>query len=276
MPNRPWKTRELKLLKKLYEEKKEIVIKGRTTKSIRKKLVSLGLAKPAFVMRNRSSRRKWTKKELDSLKRGDNIPNRSKDSIRNMSVRLGLVEHKKGSKSPWTKDEEGTLRSLVKLGRTAKEIFDLGFFPKYSKNSIQKKMCYLGLVKKRKEPSERLTEDEKLILRKFLVENYKGRTPDDLVSIWNEKPYFKVNRSKVLYYLNDLKIKIPYYEVAKINNLRKKESLIKSNSHRNQKDLEESIRLARVDFMRQRFSSGRDIWTGIEDEEVLSDKEAAL
>jgi hypothetical protein len=267
MPNRPWKKREVKLLKTLFAENKELIVKGRTPKSIRKKLISLGLVEPAFKITNRSSKKKWTIQELESLKKGKALPNRSKDSIRGMSVRLGLIAHKKGSRSRWTKEQEEILLSLVKEGKTAKAIFELKLFP-YSKNSIQKKMCYLGLAKKRKTPVKKLSEEEKFILRKFLLENYKGKTPDDLVSIWNEKPYFKVNRSKVLYHLNDLNIKVPYYEVAKINNLRKKESVIRNTIHKSQKELEESIRLARIDFMRQRFSSGKDIWTGVETEET--------
>jgi hypothetical protein len=273
MPHKPWKEEETQLLRSLHEKRKKIVVEGRSAKSIRRKLVSLGLVKPAFTVKKEQTKKPWSNEEIELLKKGVNPPNRSLDSIRNMSVRLKLISNKKGARKKWTKKQEKILFGLVKQGKTAKEIFNSGLLPAHSKNSIQKKMCYVGLVNKRKVPFVKLSKDEVFILQKFLLENYKGKTPDDLVSIWNEKPYFKVNRSKVLYHLCILKIKIPYGEVAKINNLRKKEQSIINSPHRSQKELEESIRLARVEFMRQRFSEGRDIWTGVSNEEVNEDLE---
>jgi hypothetical protein len=109
------------------------------------------------------------------------------------------------------------------------------------------------------------------MLTKFLTENWQGKTPEDLVFIWNQKPYFKVNKSKVVYYLTILGIKIPYNEVAKINNQRKKEQAIKQEVHRTQKELEEKLRLSRVEFMKQRLSQGKDIWTGVPSEDAKLD-----
>lgn len=268
MPYNPWKEEETQLLRFLHEKRKKILIEGRSAKSIRMKLVSLGLVKPIFKVGKNYTKKSWTKEEIDLLKKGGNPSGRSNDSIRNMKLRLDLIVHKKGARKKWTKTQEKTLRSLVKLGKNAKEIFDSGLLPRYSKNSIQKKMCYIGLVNKRKIPTVKLSKDESFIIQKFLLENYKGKTPDDLVSMWNEKPYFKISYSKVLYYLCLLNIKIPYSEVIKINNLRKKEQAIKNYAHRSQKELEEAIRLVRVKFMRQRFSEGKDIWTGFKNEEL--------
>lgn len=266
MPNRPWKEEEVLLLKDLYERKKKLVVTGRSPKSIRRKLISLGLEKPIYKVRFHK-KNPWTNKEMEILKKGKNPPNRTKESIRSMKVRLGLVKQRKNSRRPWKKKHEKILLSLVKQKKSAKEIFGMNVLP-YSKNSIQKKMCYMGFAKKRTKKTIKLSLEEKQILKKFLLESYEGKTPDDLVAIWNDKPYFKVNRSRVLYYLHYLKIKIPYYEVAKINNLRKKEQSIKSVTHKSQKELEENIRLARANFMKERLSQGRDIWTGMECKEA--------
>lgn len=266
MPYRPWKEEEVQLLRFLHGKRRKLVVPGRSSKSIRRKLIILGLEKPAFkITFHRKS--PWTLEEIALLKRGSAVPHRSKGSIRSMAFRLGLIKHKKGNRKPWKKKEERLLLRLVKEKKSAKQIFEMNVLP-YSRNSIQKKMCYMNLSSKRTKPICKLSPDESLMLRKFLLENYQGKTPEDLMNEWNLKPYFKISKSKVIYYLNALRIKISCYEVAKINNLRKKEQSIKSSPHRSLKDLEESIRIARVDFMRDRLSQGRDLWTGLFSEEA--------
>ena len=59
-----------------------------------------------------------------------------------------------------------------------------------------------------------------------------------------------------------MKIKIPYAEVAKIKNLKKKEEKIKKIGMP-MKQLEESVRLTRAEVMRERMIRNRDIWTGL-------------
>lgn len=256
MPNKPWTEQELELL--LSKNK----VTTRSKKSIRRKQIQLGLKKP---IRKLQFQKKplWSNEEINLLKQGKYVPNRTLYAIRNAKVRLGLVPVKPNSRQPWKKKEENLLKKLVAEGKSARDIFLLKIFPKYSRNSIQKKMCYLGLAQKTHKdvwPKEHLFK-----LKKFLQENYVGKTPEELMELWNSSNYHKVNKSKILYYLYNLKIKISYGEVAKIKNLRKKESIIKSKVFKNTKLLEENIRLERAELMRKRLENGKDIWSGLPD-----------
>ena len=270
MPNRPWSDNEVKDLESQYTLKRKIRIQGRSDKSIRRKLISLGLSSPKYKV-SKHKKKRWSDKEIELLRKGEKrIPGRTKQAIRGMLIRLGMV-NPNTPRRPWKRKEVRVLKSLIKSGKTAKEVFEMNVLP-YSKNSIQKKICSMGLSKK-KVLIKKLSFVEKSMLKSFLLESWRGKTPDDLLEDWNSKPYFKVNRSKILYYLSDLKIKIPYYEVAKINNQRKKEQTIKHKVHRTQKELAEAIRLSRVDFMRQRLTQGKDIWTGVLDKDAFLEVE---
>ena len=256
MPNRPWTQEELDLL---LSKKK---VPTRSKKSIRRKLVLLGLKKPKYKVSIPHTKRIWTQQEIDLLKQGKKVPNRTKDSIRGMKVRLGIIKQKKNSRKPWKKKEEILLKKLAKEGKKAKEIFDMKVF-KYSRNSIQKKMCYLGISEKDTIERAFWSKDQLNKLKKFLLENWEGKTPQELVDLWNEQSELKIIKNKVLYHLYRLKIKIPYYEVLRINLLRKKEKSIKEKVFKTTKILEENIRIERAEMMRRRLSKGRDIWTGI-------------
>jgi len=265
MPNRPWSDDEVKDLEVQHSLKKKIYIQGRSSKSIHKKLISLGLSFPKYKV-SKHTKEPWSTYEVDALRRGERkIAGRTKQAIRGMLLRMGIVKPNK-PRRPWKKKEVKMLESLSRKGKTAREIFNMNVLP-YSKNSIQKKICSMGLSSKTVSV-RKLTFTEKSMFKNFLLESWRGKTPQDLLEEWNSKPYFKVNRSKVLYYLSELKIKVPYYEVAKINNQRKKEQKIKHKVHKTQKELEEAIRLSRVDFMRQRLTQGKDIWTGVEDQDA--------
>ena len=278
MPNKPWTKEEVDFLKFCFENKKRSQLKliKRGKKSIRRKMISLGLIFPRFKVKKSYSKKRWSEDEITKLKaeflskkdiKKIKIENRSYSSIREMLLRLKLISQG-ASKKAWLKKEEELLARLVKKeGKTARQIFDLKVLP-YSKNSIQKKMCYMGLAHKREKKHSKLSADELSILKKFLKENWKGKTPEDLVLIWNNKPYFKVNKSKVLYHLNNLGCKISYSEVARIKNLRKKEEEVKHCPHKNQKELDESLRSLRIEMMRNRLSKGRDIWTGLHSDEA--------
>jgi hypothetical protein len=260
MPNKPWTKQELELL---LSKKK---VPSRSKKSIHRKKIQLGIIKPLIKLKFKS-KPSWTKEEISLVKQGKSVPGRTQQAIRNMKVRLGLVQVKANTRRPWKNKEENLLKKLVREGKSAKEIFIARVLPKYSRNSIQKKMCSLGLAKKIKK--DIWAKDDVVKLKKFLQENYVGKTPIDLVELWNSFSNKKVNKSKVIYHLCNLKIKIPYNEVAKINNLRKKEGIIKRKVFKNAKVLEENIRIERAKIMRERLASGKDIWSGLPDSVVL-------
>ena len=259
---RIWKQEELQILTDA-ENKKRVKVQNRSKKSVRRKLIQLGLAEPKYKVKAHSKRR-WTQEELNVLynakdKLNIKIPGRTRHSILAKLGYLKLIKKQKARK-PWLKKEDKLLSKLVKEGKSAKEIFLLNVLP-YSKNSIQKKMCYLGLSKKQA-PAEYLSKEIRDSFKKFLLDNWQGKTPEDLASLWNEKNKIKVKKTKVVYHLTRLKIKIPYGEVARIKLLRKKENDLKE-SILSPKDLTESLRLTRADIMRKRIAQNRDLWTGL-------------
>jgi hypothetical protein len=261
MPYRPWTQEEIELL---VAKKK---VPTRSKKSIRMKLVNLGLKKPKFKIKPHK-KISWTAEEIELLKQNKNIPNRTKESIRNMMFRLNLM--KKGEyKKPWKKKEEKLLKSLVKQSHTALTIFNMGVLP-YSRNSIQKKMCYMGLAKK--SPIRNiLSKEDRAKFKIFLQENYVGKTPQDLADLWNQKNNKKVNKGRAIYHLANLKIKVSYGEVQRINHQKKKEEIIKTSIHRNTKVMDENIRIVRMKMMRARVLQGKDIWTGLETTENIEE-----
>ena len=259
MPNKPWTQEELNLL--LARKK----VPTRSKKSVRMKLVSSGLKKPKFKVAFHK-KRPWTTEEIELLKQNKNVPNRTKEAIKSMMVRLKLI--KKGEyKKPWKKKEEKLLKSLVKQKHTARTIFNMGVLP-YSRNSIQKKMCYMGLAKKSPQRNI-LSKEDRIIFKNFLQESWIGKTPQELANLWNEKNKNKVTKGRVVYHLSNLKIKISYGEVSRINYQRKKEEIIKNSLHKNTKKMEEKIRISRMKMMRARFLKGKDIWSGLPSSEPI-------
>jgi hypothetical protein len=260
MAYKPWTQEEINLL--LAKKR----IPTRSKKSVRMKMINLGLSKPKFTVR-KHNKKTWSEEELNLLKLGKSIPSRTENSIKTMRRRLGLVEIGTYRK-PWKKKEENLLKKLVKEGNSAKQIFLMKVLP-YSRNSIQKKMCFMGLAKK--SPNRNIFSKEELNeFKVFLRENWIGKTPQELSDIWNEKNNTKVTRGKVVYHLTSLNIKISYGEVQKINRLRKKEQNIKNSLHKNAKLMDENIRLARVKIMQSRLLKGKDIWTGLPSTEDIS------
>lgn len=279
MANKPWKEEELSILKDCFENKKlsqlRKLLPGRDKKSIRRKSISLGWVVPKYKVTKVHTKKKWTDEEIAKLKsifsstnnlNKTKIPGRSRDSIRGMLLRLDLISTGPSKKAWKKKEEELLIRLSKRQKKTAKEIFELKVLP-YSRNSIQKKMCYMGLTKKSRKINK-IPLNELPMFKKFLNENWQGKTPEELVIAWNNKAFFKVNKSRVLYHLNALGCKISYGEVARIKNLRKKEEEVKQRTHKNQKELDEDIRLLRINMMRSRISKGKDIWTGLQNEEA--------
>ena len=257
-----WKQEELQILIDA-ENKKRVKVQNRSKKSVRRKLIQLGLAEPKYKVKAHSKRR-WTQEELNVLYKSKDkinikIAGRTRHSILAKLGYLKLIKKQKPRK-PWLKKEDKLLHKLVKKGKSAKDIFLLNVLP-YSKNSIQKKICFLGLAKKQA-PAQYFSKETRDSFKKFLLDNWQGKTPEDLMHLWNEKNKIKVKKTKVVYHLTGLKIKIPYGEVARIKLLRKKENYLKE-SILSPKDLTESLRLTRADIMRKRISQNRDLWTGL-------------
>lgn len=263
MANKPWTKQEVDLLLNGKN------VPTRSEKSIRKKLINLGLEKPKFTMRSHS-KRPWTQHEIDLLKQNKKVPNRTKHSLRRMKINLGLVE-KLSFRKPWGKNNEEILKKLVEQGKSARDIFNMKIFP-YSRNSIQKKMGFMNLSKKTHKIV--FSKDQILLLEKFLINNWIGKTPLELMNIWNSSSKTKLNKSKILYHLNKLKIKISYKEVANINKIRKIEKQVKENmKFANSKNMEEKLRNFKVQIMIKRLEQNKDIWSGLKFQENFDIKE---
>lgn len=245
------------------KDKRRAKIPNRSKKAIRRKLLSMGLVKPVFTVKFHR-KRAWTQDEINLLKSSDprkaKIPGRSRQSIVCMAIRLKLI-NKKPAKRPWKKKDEKLLVQLAKEGKTPSQIVKMGVFSK-SRNSIQKKLCYLGFAEKAPQ-IKKFPQDVLSKFKEFLKENWKGKTPQELTDLWNEHNEFKIAKNKVVYHLTAMEIKIPYAEVMVINHLRKTEEEIKKEGASSAKQLDENLRLARAKIMRERILKNRDIWTGL-------------
>lgn len=105
-----------------------------------------------------------------------------------------------------------------------------------------------------------------LRFNKFLLDNWQGRTPGELASIWNkENARYKISSVCVVHSLHSLNIKIPTDEIHCIKNLRKKEAVLKKGKkYITSKDLFEKIKAERIKLMISRVEKNRDLWTGLE------------
>lgn len=273
MPKNLWTKEEVDVLLNA-EDKKNITLPNRSAKSIHRKLIGLKLVKPAFKLSQKFSKKAWTNEEIELLKnskdpRNVKIPGRSKNSIGSMAIRLGIAD-KKPARRPWSKKDEKILLELTKQGKTPIEIFRMKVLL-YSRTSMQKKLASFGLSKKIK-----FSSDLKIKFKNFLKENYLGKTPRELVDLWNSENQVKVHKRKLCKYLAIYNLSLPSGETIKINNLKKKEAEIKEqeaiNSNKRDISFVEAIRKARVKFMIKRAEKNRNIWTGLplSQEEILS------
>lgn len=245
--NKRWTAREIDLIKSGVLE-----IEGRTRLAVQFKRKKLGLSKSP----------RWKKEEIELLKSGKSVPGRSANGVRKKLIDLGI--HKKRSYRPdWTEGDLNKLRELCVGGKKAKDIFKMGIF-NCSVNAIQKKMCRLGFADKIKN-FKRFPEEIRNKCKKFLLDNWEGKTPEELMNIWNvENHNFQANKNRIIAYLMSLKIKIPYGEVHRINSLRKKEQKLSfSGGSSSSSDVLERIRSERVKLMCERLEKKRDIWTGL-------------
>ena len=149
---------------------------------------------------------RWSGSEMMELEEKGFVLNRTTNSIRQKKTRLGLrikCEYRK----KWDDDQIVKLREMRGQGLSAREIQKTGTFY-FSINAIQKQMCRLGLANKIKVfkfPKEMWQK-----FANFLVANWEGKIPEDLVEMWNkENAKFPTNKRKVISYLSSLKLKIP-------------------------------------------------------------------
>lgn len=205
------------------------------------------------------SSKKWSDAEMDGLKEKGFVPDRTANALRYMKNRLGLRTRRE-TRRPWTEEDIEKLRELIGKGFSARSVHKMGLLS-FSVNAIQKQMCRLGLAKKIK--VVKFSSEVKNKFKNFLADQWEGKIPEDLVEIWNrENAKHPTNKRKVVSYLTRLKLKIPYGEVQKIKNLRKKIEKIQCSAGTSANTLEK-IRLERVNLMRQRAEKSRDIWTGL-------------
>lgn len=177
--------------------------------------------------------------------------------------RLNLRD-KRESRPDWSEENLNKLKELRSQGYSAADISEMGIFG-CSQNAIQKKLCRLGLVKKIK--ISKFPEEIRNKFKRFLLDNWRGKTPEDLADIWNvENAKYQTNVLRVVNYLTKLNIKIPYGEVQKIKNLRRKEQELNLSNKASAADLLERIRHERIKLMQDRVAKNRDIWTGLPSE----------
>lgn len=259
LKGRKWKNSELEILKN-YSDIDGIIpqVPGRSKESVKLKLYRMGLKRTKV----------WSKEEIENLKRDKFHSNRSKSAIKSKMVRLGLVEVKP-SRPEWPIEHINLLHDLHNQGKSARGVLKLKILP-YSLNAIQKKLCRLGLAKKLK--VVRLPMDVQERFKSFLLSNWAGKTPNDLMVLWNKaNAKFPVNNRRVISNLVRLKIKISSVEVKRINGLRKREQEIISKNVASSGDLLEKIRRERIKLMRSRVEGNKDIWTGLECPELIEE-----
>jgi hypothetical protein len=203
-------------------------------------------------------KRRWSPEELEILrqkKKDSVIPGRCRQSILSKLNHLGFKTNE--PRRPWSQEENKLLEQLLDQGGTAISIAKI--LP-HSKNSIQKKICRFGRAKKTRQ--NKLSAETRLRLRRFLEQNWEGKTPKDLAELWNQSQNHKIDGKNVARHLARMELKIPYGEVQRINKLRKKEAIIRLQSLPS-KQLDEALRTARVRVMARRVQKNRDIWTGM-------------
>jgi hypothetical protein len=181
------------------------------------------------------------------------------------------MQGKRPPRPKWTESQLKTLADLKKQGLCAKRIAASGLLPQ-SLNAIQKKMGRMHLVKHAKIVKFNGRQREEF--RRFLKENWEGKTPQELADLWNHThPVPTTNRRRVISYLTKMGLKIHYGEVQSINKMRKREENIKRRAT-SPAELAELLKASRAIVMSRRLRLGRDIWTGMPlPQEDLADSE---
>lgn len=155
---------------------------------------------------------------------------------------------------PWKKEDVDILVELKNQGLTPSQITKTGLLPRYSRNGIRKKMATI---------LKDLSPSRLELFKAFLKENWQGKTPQELVALWNISNDLKVETQDVVHHLKELKILASKEEVERVKQLKIKEEQIKKKKTTSSVATTELLRLARVDVMQQRISERKDIWTGL-------------
>lgn len=182
------------------------------------------------------------------------------------------MQGKRPSRPKWTEAQIKTLADLKAQGLNAKQIAASGLLPQ-SPNAIQKKMGRMHLVRHAKIVKFNGRQREEF--RRFLKENWGGRTPQELADLWNHThPVPKTNKRRVISYLTALGLKIHYGEVQSINSMRRREEEIRRRAT-SPAELMELLKASRAIVMSRRLELGRDIWTGLPlpQEELIDSEE---
>jgi hypothetical protein len=202
---------------------------------------------------------RWLPSEVKDLEEKGFSPKRTANAVRQKRTRMGL-RTKRDPRPKWKKEDIERLVELSQKGFSARVIHSTGLLS-FSKNAIQKQMCRVGLAKKNK--IFKFPHSIRQKFTNFLSEKWQGKIPEDLVWMWNkENSSYPTNKKKVISYLTKLNLKIPYGEVQRIKNMRKKIQKIQLSKDTSTNILEK-IRLERVAVMRKRAEKNRDIWTGL-------------
>jgi hypothetical protein len=184
------------------------------------------------------------------------------------------MQGKRPPRPKWTQEQIRTLEGLRARGLHAQQIAASGLLPQ-SLNAIQKKMGRMHLVRHAKIVKFNGRQREEF--RRFLKENWEGRTPQELADLWNQThPTPKTNKRRVISYLTEMRLKIHYSEVQSINGMRRREERIKATAT-SPAELMELLKASRAIVMSRRLELGRDIWTGLPlpQEELVDSEEPA-
>lgn len=205
-PNRKkWSEKEIENLKSQFKNKKikDIFIENRTTPAIHQKLRTLGLVEIIKCPCHRNPCVCWTEEEIENLKKGIKIKNRSKNSIRNMKKRIGIKTEKPKINRTWTKNKEDALLYLVKNKNTVSQILKHRLFKEHTSMSIRKKLSRMKLTSPNPNrfPSKKIKK-----LKSFVLEN-KNLSPEEISQKWNKVDDDKTNKRKILRLLHQEGIK---------------------------------------------------------------------
>lgn len=151
----------------------------------------------------------------------------------------------------WTEEQEKILIEFYQNGGRDKDLIQSKLLP-YSLDAIRKKKARL-IPREKKIQIVKYNPKIKNIFKSFLISNWINNTPDELVSMWNEKNHIKTNRRKVISYLSMLKIKVSYNQIKKIKIYKK---YIANQQF-------EKARAFKVNIFKQRLEMGLDLWTGL-------------
>ena len=148
------------------------------------------------------------------------IGKRTTAAIQHKASRMDLVGDGI-ARHQWSPEDEQTLCRLIVQGWTAKQIAEAdGVLPGYSRNAIVKKGSRLNLADNRRsqraKQAIRFSEDRLRQFHVFLQSHAARCTPEQISLLWNQVHEPKVTRRRVVYHLENLKIKLPWKEVMKL------------------------------------------------------------